>query len=213
MRIGRVDVGDQTVTWAGLKDFVSKYRVPLAVIGCLAALAAAFLMGRYTGPTKTVEKTQIQVVEKQVVKTEIKYVDREVRVKDTARNVHREVRVVKAPDGTVTTTVVTDDKTKINQASSKEVQSTSDTLAERSSSKTLTTEKTVESARPDWHMALQLGAGAALPIEPQMAIGAVVERRIAGPFWAGLWINVQLSVAPTVVPRGVIGGLSMGLEF
>ncbi len=192
---------------------VGKYKWLFAVLGFLAAVAGSFLLGRYTGPTKTVIKVETQIVEKEVIKVETQYVDKIVYVKTEARDVHTQVVVVKQPDGTETTTTVVDDKTKTNEASTQQTTMASSTQVIDDKSTTEVTSKTIESVRPDWHMALRVGGGLTLPLQPLLSAGLSAERRIVGPFWVGLWADVQLGVVPTVTPRGFTAGLSVGLEF
>lgn len=194
-------------------EFVSKYKMPLVAVAGVAALAGAFLLGRYTGPTKTFTKTEVQVVEKEVVRIETQYVERIVKAKAVARDVHRETTTTTAPDGTRVVKTVVDDKTKTNESSSREALTSSSSQVELDKSMTTTNVKVVEAARPDWHLGLQLGAGLALPATPQVAIDVSAERRIVGPFWLGLGAQLQLGVVPTVVPRGFTVGIRAGVEF
>lgn len=202
------------MTWTLVKAFVSKYKVLFIAIGCLGSLAGAFLLGRGTAPAKTIEVVKTVEVEKQVVKTEVQVVEKKVYVQVQAKDVHRETVTVKQPDGTVTTTTVYDDKTK---TTTEAAQSTSmASLTESDVEKTKSTESTkiVETAKPDWHATLRLGAGATLtPLRPIGDVGLSIERRIIGPFWLGAYGGVQIPLIPTGPPSSFTAGVSAGLEF
>lgn len=201
------------MNWERAQAFVTKHRWPLALTGVVLVMIGSFLMGRYTGPTKTVEKTKTEYIDREVVRMETKYVEVEAKTKTVARDVRRERRVEEQPDGTKVTTVVIVDKTKVNEASTQAVTQASSAATEKTSTTTTSTEKIVESARPDWRLGLQLGAGLVLPAQPIMAAGLSLDRRIAGPFWVGIWGQMQLNILPTVTPQGFTAGIGVALEF
>lgn len=120
-----------------------------------------------------------------------------------AANVQRDVRYVKvfvkAKDGTETTTVTREDKTREHANDLIHVDFSKATQGERLVWKERETVKLVERARPQWSVAVlpgyDLGAR-------QLQLGGAVERRIFGPVMAGVWGNTTGAA-----------GLSVRLEF
>lgn len=172
-----------------LLAFIKAYWRPIAV---LVALAAAFATGRFTTPGPDV-----------VIASSIRFVERkvEVRVVERAKDriVYRNVEV--KPDGTrIDRSIersVTDTKAATNTSSSTD--SASDM------------KQAVTSYRPQWRVGALLGFNVGgLHLSPTFSLtsdafawGAFAERRIAGPFFVGLW---GLSTGPSF-------GLTLSMEF
>lgn len=171
-----------------LLAFIKAYWRPIAV---LVALAAAFAIGRFTTPGPDV-----------VIASSIRFVERKVEVKVVERAkdriVYRNVEV--KPDGTrIDRSIersVTDTKAATNTSSSTD--SASDTKT------------TVTAYKPQWRVGALLGFNVGgVHLTPlsvgsdAFAWGAFAERRIAGPFFVGLW---GLSTGPSF-------GLTLSMEF
>lgn len=153
------------------------------VAGVLAALAGAFVAGRYTAPvqvqTRDIERVvyRDRVVEKIVAtkaeaKTETKVVFRdrvitkegEIREHEVERTASRDELAVK----------VADSKTEERQV---------EKVIEHTSTVTL---------RPDWRVAVLAGASLkppALPLAGPLVVGLEVDRRLVGGLSAGVWAS------------------------
>ena len=194
------------------------YKAAGILFAQLVVLATAFAFGRYTLPAKVVEKLVTQEVIKEVVKTEIQVVEKKVYVKAQQNDVQTKIVYVERPDGTKETTTVIVDKTKTDEASSQATTSTEVKVVEKEKLVYVEKEKLVENAKPQWHLGVRAGAGAAIDptalTVPLMSFGIQAERRIVGPVWLGLWTDVQLRMlTPQAPPYNVLGGLQVGLEF
>lgn len=198
----------------------NKKRIAIGV-ALIVAHAAAFALGRYsvTPSVKVVTKTETVEVEKEVVKTVFVEVEKKVYVKGETRDVVKVVEIIKAPDGTETTKITETDKTKINESSSQETASSQATVVEKIVEKTVFVDKlkSVDGYKAQWHIGIRAGAGARLnlpAVTPVLQLGVTAERRIAGPFWLGVWVDTQLSLpAPAAPPQAITGGVSLALEF
>jgi hypothetical protein len=191
----------------------------VAVIGIIVlALVGAFAAGRYTLSPKVVEvEKQVEVV-KEVVRTEVQFVEKRVYIRGEARDVVREVVIIKKPDGTEETRTTETDKTVVKEASSQEASSQVVQVVEK--------EKLVEKERiviveahKDWHLSLSAGAGARFigDLTPQLVFGLTAERRIIGPFFMGLNLSTSAGIkpgpSPLAPPVTVTGSLVFGLEL
>ena len=202
------------MTWIIIKSFVIKYKYVFIAIGVVAALGGAFLLGRGTAPIKTVEVTKTVEVEKKVVEVQTQVVEKKIYVKAEAKDIHEVTTEIKKPDGTVITKTEVDDKTKTTEDDQSSTQEASSQLTEDDKEKSTETTKIVDNRKPDWHLALRGGAGLQLnaaPRYPIFDVGLSAERRIVGPFWLGIYSDVQMSAKP--VPTSFIVGASVGLEF
>lgn len=167
--------------------FLKKHWRKLAV---LVALVAAFAVGRYTTPGPDV-----------VIAQSIRFVERKVEVVRTEkakdRIVYRDVTV--KPDGTKIDRSIerTETETKLAKTTATDRDSATDTKSQ------------VTSYKPQWRVGALLGVNVAgvrfdRPIGYDLlAAGAFAERRIVGPFYAGIW---ALSAGPSF-------GLTVSLEF
>jgi hypothetical protein len=193
------------------------------VLVVVLLLVAAYAFGRYAQPAKVVVTEKIVTVEKQVVVTQTvtKTQVQVVKVRDTQKDVHKVEVTEKKADGTVTTTVTTDDKSKSQTNINKDA--TADTQT-KTTDKTLITQtddkKTVTTfGKPDWSLSIQpgfafgdalgLGNGSsynllskALPMAPHLMANIGVEHRFIGPIFLGAWANTRLDA-----------GLSIRLEW
>lgn len=169
-------------------NFIRRYWKQIAV---LVALVGAFAVGRYTTPGPDV-----------VVAQSIRFVERVVEVQAKAKTktvvVYRD-RTVK-PDGTV--------------VEHEEEHATTDTKTAKTTTRdgdlATDTKSSSTSYKPQWRVGALLGFNfGGVRLQPlsvgsdAFAWGAFAERRIAGPFFIGVY---GLSVGPTF-------GLTLGVEF
>jgi hypothetical protein len=153
---------------------------------------------------KVVEVEKQVVVEKEVIRVEI------VRIKDTSvvERWHREKTEERRPDGTVIASEVEDRnidtvvKEKENSTQVKIVEVERQVVVE----KERLVEKKITPVLAQWHVGV-LGGGRLdiSTMESTWVIGVEVERRIAGPVFAGAWTVGG--------PGTVVGGVKLGLEF
>jgi len=203
-----------------ITELLQKNKNIIVGIVAIVALGGSFAAGRYTLPAKIVETIKTVEIEKQVVHTEYVTVEKLVYVKAVANNVVTNTVVTERPDGTKVTETKTVDLTKTEEASTKEVETAASTETEIVKSKTGDTYKAVEYYRPQWHASISIGAGvrAIGELTPQLAFGAQIERRILGPFFAGLNLSTSVGVRPALSPPlqppiNIIVGLVFGMEF
>jgi hypothetical protein len=168
-------------------SFLAAHWRPIAV---LVALVGAFAVGRFTTPGPDV-----------VIAQSIRFVERKVEVKVTEKAKDRIVyrNVETRPDGT-----------KIDHSIERtdtDVKAATNTTTDRNDASE--TKQTVTAYKPQWRVGALLGANWAgvhfdRPIGwDLLAAGAFAERRIAGPFFVGLW---ALSAGPSF-------GLTLSIEF
>lgn len=155
-------------------------------VGALVLLAGTFAAGRYSAPTKTIDR--VEYVEKV----------REVRLTTVARSTQIKWRrvTVSTPDGTTTQTE--DGQSYENENSTETAKVENDTEARK--------EKVTENVRAQW--SISVTAGLLLPTQQNSyrlvtpTFGAHVQRRILGPVWVGAWFQTVGA-----------GGVSVGLEL
>jgi len=131
-------------------------------------ILASFMVGRYTVPTKTITKTEIQVVTKTV------------EVDKTATQVDKDVIVTETdkPDGTKVKETQYVDRVNTETTDIKNSQTKSD-----SKSETITTNE-----KYNWNVAALAGVNSEQSLfDKQIGYGAIVQRRIIGPFYLGVW--------------------------
>lgn len=212
----------KTVVEAELKSGSFKKYATLVGIG-LALLVGGYATGRYAAPDKVVvTKELVTVHDTQIVKV----VDQDAILKaisnlNVQKDVHKVKTVVKAKDGTETTTVTTDDKSKSESQTKVDTQVVTHAVDTTHTTDTtrLTVTKLVERDRPNWRLSLMPGLDLAevlghnqgtpynlLPSSDAMlkyvVVGVGLEHRLAGPISGGLWAN----------SRGA-GGLILTLEW
>lgn len=143
----------------------------VAVVVFIAGLAC----GRFTTPAKVITKTEIQTVEKEVVK------NKEVTVKDTNKDRELVVTETTKPDGTkivekhyINRDQIKEDTTKTN--------SVVDTKKSDSKSETITTNE-----KNDWNLSALVTTSHTEDdmFHQSMSYGVHVQRRILGPFSVG----------------------------
>jgi hypothetical protein len=139
----------------------------LAGVAAIVVLAS-FMVGRYTVPTKTVTKTEV----KTVTNTE------ENKKVDTQQDKDVIVTETDKPDGTKV--IVTDHVDRVN-TESVDVKNTQ--TATDSKSSTVTTND-----KYNWNVAALAGVNSADSLfNKQIGYGAIVQRKIIGPFYLGVW--------------------------
>lgn len=162
------------------------------------AIALAFAAGRYSTPERVVERTVEAKAERSAESTG-------VRTTDDERVSTAFVRVLETkPDGT---TIETERVEAVREVV-KEVEVVRTVEVERVVYREK--ERLIESPKPAWRVALDLGLADAphrvtVPgIPKQVPAVAVlgVERRVAGPIWAGAWAS-----------SGVAAGVRVSIEF
>lgn len=167
--------------------FLARHWRPIAF---LVLLAASFAVGRYTTPGPDV-----------VIAQSIRFVERKVEVKVVEKAKDRIVyrNVIVHPDGTKVDRSVERTETETKVAT--------DTRTDRDTATSSKTE--VTAYKPQWRVGALVGvnAGGIRLTGPMgwelLSAGAFAERRIAGPFWFGVW---GLSTGPSF-------GLMLGAEF
>jgi hypothetical protein len=200
---------------------LKKYSI-LVGIG-LALVVGGYATGRYAAPDKVVVTKEIVTVKDTQI---VKVVDQDAILKaisnlNVQKDVHKVKTVVKAKDGTETTTVTTDDKSKSESQTKTDasvVTHATDTTQQHETS-TITVTKLVERDRPNWRLSLMPGLDLAevlghnqgtpynlLPSSDAMlkyvVVGVGLEHKLIGPVSGGLWAN----------SRGA-GGLILTLEW
>lgn len=162
------------------------------VLGLVLSIAG-FLVGRHFAPEKIIEKEKI--VEKVVKeKEEIKSKDKIVTKKK-----HKIIVRVTRPDGTVEERIeeIESDEQVVNIDIKK--------TEKEENEKTVEKEKIIEKNKPQWHVSGLAGVDLSASSKSSLnfsSYGVSIERRIIGPFFAGL----QGTNAPSV-------GVSVGFEF
>lgn len=150
-------------------------RRALIALGCLVALALAFSAGRFAAPAKV---HVVTVVDTQVIKVEAK-----AKVASRNRQVDRKVERVTTPDGTVTETIT--DKSRVT-AMTNEV-----TTSETAATSSVKTEKVQVNDYPRLTVLVLAGYShnpgvQLIPQAGPLAVGAMVNYRIAGPLTVGV---------------------------
>lgn len=141
----------------------------LLIIGGVVLLASAVAVGRFTTPTKTVEKEKIVYQDKIITKI--------VYQKDTSHRKNKvTIKFVKIlPDGTKTIETKTYDSSEIEILEKNNLDQTKDTKT------VIDKEKLVEFQKGDWMFSF--GVKSDLGFNP--AYGVFINRRILGPFYLG----------------------------
>lgn len=187
-----------------LQNLKAHWRLLLVVL----ALVAAFLAGRYSArkpDVKVVTHTVTQQVETKTTQATTEHAQDEVKHEVKTIVVYRDR--ISHPDGTV------EDKSETKETdglTSQDLQTTDQQV--KVDDRKLRVEKddstvTVSTPRDNWHVSLF--AGSPISLNPDLLVGASVERRILGPFYVGAWVMV----APTERTLGPAGGVSLGVSF
>jgi hypothetical protein len=207
---------------AGAKSAPFKKYAIMVGVGLLLVVGG-YATGRYAAPDRVVvTKELVTVHDTQIVKV----VDQDAILKaisnlNVQKDVHKVVTKVKAKDGTETTTVTTDDKSKSETQAKVDTQVVTHAIDTTHTTDTtkLTLTKTTERERPNWRLSLMPGLDLAevlghnqgtpynlLPSSNAMlkyvVVGVGLEHRVIGPVSGGVWAN----------SRGA-GGLILTLEW
>ncbi len=160
-----------------------------AVLGVLAAFTVVFALGRFSKTPEVRVETKIEyqdkIVEKVVERIQV------VKVKDTKRQTMRDVKIVRAKDGSEVITMHTD--------SAVDSTTKTDTNATKTDDKTETKqEKVTQVVKPgaNWMVGVMGGYNwhrftvSGLPWEKDALVGGLeVDRRVIGPVWGGAWVH------------------------
>jgi hypothetical protein len=190
-------------TWQKVWDFLKNHQWAWMLVLALLLFGAGTMVGRFTKhpevQIKEVVKTEVQT--KTVIQYQDRIVTQKVYVSTEKKHEHTTETTTKKPDGTV----VTQKETTSDEDDSKNAQTNQD--AQHNQTQTVTqvvkqTEvvtKTVTN-QPNW--SVYAGAGVDIPYYlgnaqngiPGMkgfVVQAGVDRRVAGPFWIGLFGNTE----------------------
>jgi hypothetical protein len=163
-------------------------RIGVYLLGSLALFALGVAVGRFATPPKVVTKTEIQ--EKVVTKVV------RVKVRDVARHTTTVTTTTPTPLGPSTRTETHTDT---------ESTTRTDTKSDGSVNASVLTTKTVDPYKPQWRVGAMGGALLVPGAAPTWLVGPSVERRVAGPIWAGAWGMGG--------PGGGAVGLQLHVEF
>lgn len=188
------------MTFAAIKDFVKRHPWAFRALAVLAIFLAGFGTAIVSRPAKVEEK----VVTKTEVQTKVEWRDRvvtqKVYVEAEKKREHVETTVTKAPDGTQVTKVTRDVSVDDDKRADSHVDETRSGTATQTVKQVEFRDRLVLS-QPNWDA--HVGVGVSIPTfllgAPEIGIpglrGAVIDfgldRRIAGPFWLGVWANSQ----------------------
>lgn len=178
------------------------------VVLAVVLYAGGYATGRYAAPQKVLITEKAVTVEKQVVVTQTKTEIKTVYLQNKNEKIHRVVTETKQPDGTAVKK--TEEDIGIETVIHNDTESTKfvDRWNERVMEKLVEKEKLVLRSLPDWQTGIQVGAsvpvllgGDELGLKGMRGavVGAYVNRRILGPFFAGIWGNTQGAVGLSVV--------------
>ncbi len=170
-------------------------------------------LGRYTvkPDIQIQEKIVEKVVEKEVVKTvdNTKTSDSKNSENVANKHIHKVVTIVKKPDGTETTTISyeSDENKQEKTVEVKYVDRfvTVDKIVEKVVEKQVEVTKTTTYSKPQWTVSANIGINlnnVSVPV-----VGAEVDRRIFGPFFAGAWILTDTQLQTKTI------GTSLKFEF
>lgn len=182
------------------------YHLQIAVI-IGSALFLGAVAGRYASPAKVVvqEKVKTVEVEKQVVVVQEHVKVERVEVATESRHVRRQETTTRAPDGTTTTVKTEEEATDKSTTAVVVAEAKKDTFAETSKREaTESKSKTVTESRPQWKASALAGVDLATALHGELRpiYGGALERRVLGPFSAGVW----------ALSNGT-AGLSMSIQF
>lgn len=152
---------------------LSIFKAHWRALAVFVAVFLAFAVGRFATPAKVVVQTKTQTVEK--------IVQAKAEVRTETQVVYRDRTVVTHKDGTV-------EHRNIEQTSNGQVD-TKHESAEKVVYRDRELLRVVESPKPQWRVGVLAGVDILHLGRPQLfgpvALGAHVERRIAGPVWLG----------------------------
>ena len=202
-----------------IAELTKKYVPKLLVI--LLIFCGGILLGWQIKPTEVKVEEKIKVVEvgKQVVVIEEKVRVEVVKVKDVqiVERYRREKTEEKKPDGTIITRETEDRnidsvlKEKETAVEVKVVEVEKQVIVEKEKE----VYKKIDPVLAQWHVGVLAGASIGttnFPTNTNVLLGAEVERRIAGPFWAGVFVSGESPVSNFNV-QDVNVGLKLAIEF
>jgi len=177
----------------------TKHKLILSAAAAIAVLLA-YSLGRYATPPRTVVTERVVTVEKQVVVTQERAVVKVVTVHDTVREIHRVSVATARPDGTITRTVTTDSASRSqSETAAATTLLTQRTRATQVEQRQIAVAQRAEDGRPTWSLSF---AGmyafasngpsllqAAFSLPPKVYVQVGLERRIAGPLSAGIYVS------------------------
>lgn len=205
---------------------IDKKKIAMFVV-CLVLLAGAFAAGRFTATVnteekiKTVEVVKTVEVEKKVVEYVDRVVEKKIYVAKLQKDVVKTTEIKQNKDGTTTTVVTEVDKSKLEEASSQETSKDTSIVSRETKTNTTDDIKSIDSFRKteslaQWRLSLRGEVGATVSkIQPLLGVGVSAERRIIGPFWAGLSASTDFSFNLTGFQglNSVKGGIHLSVEF
>lgn len=157
-------------------------------IALVVLLVLAFVSGRYSAPTKTVEKVRVEKVEVEVEKVVEKVVVKRELVQAKARIIVRTVHEVAKPDGTLERTSTTTSGSSSSSAAAEEGSSDARRETSRSSSEVAEHSKTVERTDSRIKLGALVGTNLWRLAAPPLIGGPQLEVRIVGPIWLGVYV-------------------------
>lgn len=198
----------------------TRTKVILFLISHALLLVLGVLAGWYMKPAvvKIEEKIKVVEVEKQIVVEKEKVRVEVVRVTDKqiVERWRRESTETELPDGTKTKTT-TEEKnidTVVKDVTNnvKVVEVEKQVVVEKLV--TVDREIRIEPKLENWSINVLAGVQPKLlpQLETDVILGVQAERRIAGPFWAGIWTQ---AVTPSQFNKinGIQAGISAGIKF
>lgn len=194
---------------------VNKFKLVLYPI----LLILGVILGWYLKPeaVRVEEKLKVVELEKQVVVEKEKLKVEIIHVKDTqvVERWRREKTETQLPDGTITKR-----ETEEKNIDTVVKEKTTDTkVVEVEKQVVIEVEKFVdrkvliEPKLENWGVNVLAGVQPKLnPLSTDLVLGVQAERRVAGPFWAGIWVQ---TVTPTNFSNlnAIQGGLQVGAKF
>ena len=157
-------------------------------------LTGTFAVGRYTAAKPTVTT---KVVERVVTKT--------VTVQAEAKEVKRLQTIVIYRDRIVKKDGTVETKTESHTTTGSDSKETDTKSIHKNADVDVSSQYSAVYAQPNWHLVALVGSPVSL--SPALRFGALVERRVVGPFYLGAWALVG--------PSGLNpeAGLSIGVSF
>jgi len=191
----------------------------LELLVVLILLVIAFAFGRFEAPTKvktvTETKVETQVQWKDRVVTKVVYKTKYIKVKNTVESVDTTTTTTKKPDGTTTTTTTTHEQlasqTTNTQTSSNNSSTTATQSEDKSKDSDKISSKEVDNSKPSWEFNVMYGYDSQLFNNltniQKPEIGGMVQRRILGPIYLGVYGGYDLQ--DTTAHFGVTAGLQL----
>jgi len=198
-----------------IPNLVKQYGPKMLIV--LAVFVAGAGLGWYLKPevVRVEEKLKVVEVMKEVVVVQEQVRVEIVKVRDTqvVERWHREKTEEKRTDGSVFTREVEDRnidtlvKEKENTVEVKVVEVTKEVVVEREKR----VEIKIEPMLAQWHVGALVGA-APNGAQTALMVGVEAERRIAGPFWLGVWGMAGSPLSQFQITNPTVG-VKLGVEF